>query len=446
MSLRTNSMLFASFFFTLVVKRLFGPFYLRSRWIRSTEFLPREKLEKLQLALLKKVIAHAYRTVPFYARYMKERGMQPSDIAALKDIEKFPILTKEDLRRLGSDLYSSSCRPWMRRIATTGGTTGIPTEIARDVFSIGSEHAFVRRQYSFAGIKLHEKTAFLSAREIRTRGKYHGRYYYYDPFMKELVLSSYHLCEESARDYLYLIAKYGVRTLNGHPSSISFLANVAVKNAVRLRMKAVLTTSEILSPLMRETIEDAFGCRVYDYFGSAERVCCIQTCEKGTYHVLPEYGYTEFLPSDCTPGEFRIVSTGFWNRAMPLIRYDMGDNVRKSGFECPCGRHYETVDSISGRDGSAIVTPSGIVLNVVIVIHMFYMIGKAADLLEIQIIQDESDHATILYVPAGNADEPEMERVARVYIPEEMRLSFSKVERVRRTSSGKAMPLISSIV
>jgi len=54
-------------------------------------------------------------------------------------------------------------------------------------------------------------------------------------------------------------------------------------------LRCVLTTSETLDEGKKIVISSAFECPVFDFYGGAERVCHIHTCEKGSYYVVPAY-------------------------------------------------------------------------------------------------------------------------------------------------------------
>jgi phenylacetate-CoA ligase len=180
----------------------------------------KKKIENLQLDLLKNIVNHAYNTVPYYKRLFINNNILPSDINQISDIAKVPILTKQDIKRAGKALISKKYPSIFIRKVTTGGTTGIAANIFRDIFSISNEHAFVLRQRDFAGISINDRCAILTAREIYFPGDYKGRFYVYDPFMKELILSTYHLNYDSAIDYVYLINKYKVKAIIAYPSAI----------------------------------------------------------------------------------------------------------------------------------------------------------------------------------------------------------------------------------
>ena len=97
-----------------------------------------------------------------------------------------------------------------------------------------------------------------------------------------------------------------------------------------IHFDAIITTSELLTPDLRATLEHDLHARVYDHYGQAERVCTAASNSDQTYYFDPAYGRVELIPVDgYEAGEGRravsIMGTTFWNDAMPLVRYDTGD-------------------------------------------------------------------------------------------------------------------------
>jgi len=140
-----------------------------------------------------------------------------------------------------------------------------------------------------------------------------------------------------------------------------------------------------------------------------------------------------------------VVATGFWNKAMPLIRYDTGDLVVKSNRLCACGRAFPVIEEVTGREGDVIRTPSGEEFGVTIMIHLLYVVCGAANILETQFIQDALDHITVEYVPdtdfSADAFAAAQARFIR-HLPSEIRVDFTRVKAVQRTSSGKIRPVL----
>lgn len=431
---------------TLLIKRIAGPFWIRRKWLSKTQWFTSDDLEGLQLRLLKRLVRHCYNTVPYYRELMDGRGIKVEDIKTLDDIKLFPILTREQILRVGDSIRSTRYPKLMTRVAYTGGTTGTPMKLRRDVFSIANEHAFVRRQWDWAGIGLRDRCAYLTGRIIADPDRNTGPLYAYDPIMKELILSTYHLSRYTAKEYAEVIKRYGARAVVGYPSAVYLLARTCLDSGIKLTLKSALTSSETLTGSMRSTIAEAFKCKVFDFYGSAERVCYIFTCEHGRYHIIPEYGLTELIPID-GPDEKQhlVVSTGFWNMAMPLIRYDMGDVVHKSDDTCPCGRQFKVIESISGRQADVVKTPSGRQFGAAILTHLLY---GTNNIIESQIIQDALEHVTIEYVPGEEfsaADLADLKALIARHLPSELKVDLKKVEAVERTSSGKIRPVVSRI-
>jgi len=274
---------------------------------------------------------------------MDDRGIKVEDIKTLDDIKKFPILSKEDVLEAEDSIISIKYPKWTLRAARTGGSTGTPLVIHRNWFSIGNEYAFVRRQWDWAGLSLSDRCAYFMSRVVADPDQQRGRLYAYDPAMRALILSTHHLSVETARDYARVIKSYKIKALVGYPSALGFLATTCLDSGIELSLQAAMTTSELLTQSLRDTIATAFNCKVYDFYGSAERVCYIHMCEHGSYHVIPEYGLTELIPvNESDPRRCRVVSTGFWNFGMPLIRYDTGDVVVKTNRTCACGKNLES--------------------------------------------------------------------------------------------------------
>jgi phenylacetate-CoA ligase len=435
----------------LIVKRYAGPFWIRRRWLNKTQWLSYPELGEIQLRLLRKLVRHCYESVPYYQRIMNERGIRPENIRSLEDIKRFPIINKKEVLQAEDSIISTKYPRWILRKGRTGGSTGTPIIMYRNPFSLGTEHAFARRQFDWAGVGLREKTAWIFQRVVAMPGQKYTHLYEYDPILRELTLSAYHCSNETAIEYAKMISKHKIEVVVGYPSSVYLMAKTCLNAGFQLRLRVVLSTWEAMTDVMRQTISKAFGCRIFDFYGSGERVIAIHKCEHGSYHIIPEYGYTELIPLDGhMQNHYRVVSTGFWNKAMPLIRYDMGDVVARLGQrQCTCGRQFPVVDSIIGKEGEVIRSPSGMTLGVTAAIQVLYTVGGTNNVLETQFIQDKLDHITVEYVPGPNFTDDDlvnMKQAAARFLPKDLKVDFKQVKAVKRTPMGKIRPIISEIV
>lgn len=434
-----------------LLKRYIGPFRTCRRWLAKTQWLSLPELQEIQLRLLKKLIRHCYNSVPFYQKIMDERAITVESIKCLEDIKQFPILTKQDVLKAGDSLFSKKYPKWITHIAHTGGTTGSRLTLKRDLWSIGNEHAFARRQFDWAGISLSDPCAYMMWRVVAAPGQKIDNPYVFDGAMKELILSTFHLSEDMVPTYAKAIADYKIKALVTYPSAAYVVARVCLNEGIRMPLKAVLTTSETLDSAKKETISKVFECKVYDFYGGSERVCYIQTCEHGSYHIIPEYGLTELIRAEPPNDDsYRIIATGFWNMAMPLIRYDTGDLLEPGSNTCQCGRAFPVVKKIIGRENAVLTTPSGrtlgsTALECIMENTLFAM--QKMPVLEGQVIQESHDIMTLEYVPLKGfcqKDTDKLKSLVADNFPADFKVNIRPVEKISRSVSGKALSLVIS--
>ena len=177
-------------------------------------------------------------------------------------------------------------------------------------------------------------------------------------------MSSYHLSSTTVGAYIDALEAYDPVVLHAYPSSVAALAAWLEARGRRYgahALRGVLTSSETLEPGVRSLVERAFGVRVFDWYGQAERVAAIGTCEQGSYHVLTDYGGVELLQQE--DGSCELVGTTLNNPAMPLQRYRTGDRVLPGdGRPCPCGRVFPAVAAVIGRQERILTLRDGRIL------------------------------------------------------------------------------------
>ena len=433
------------------MKRWPSTFGRRRKWLNETQWWKAEDLKKLQLRLLKRIISHAYETVPYYASVMKGLDLTPDNIQDIDDIRKLPIISKKEIMSEDPRFVSKKFFKIFLATGHSGGTTGPRLVLKRDLRSIANEHAFVRRQFDWAGIGLYDRCAYMMQQEVTAANQSSNRPYSYDAAMKRLFLSVYHLAEDTVPVYVKAIKDYEVKALVGYPSAAYILAKGCLEYGIRLPLKAVLTTSETLDPAKKATISQAFECKVYDFYGGGERVCYIHTCEHGSYHIIPEYGLTELIRAESPDDDsYQIVATGFWNMAMPIIRYSTGDLVRPGSRSCQCGRNFPVVEKIVGRSGNILTTPSGRAFGATaiedIMENVLFSMQKMP-VLEGQMIQESADVMTLEYVPMrrfSQKDARELGLEVAKHVPPDFKLNLRQMKKISRTVSGKALSVVIS--
>jgi len=115
----------------------------------------------------------------------------------------------------------------------------------------------------------------------------------------------------------------------------------------------VISTAETLFPADRKMMEEQFGCKIYDTYGSREFAMMAGECHQHQgLHISSETVALEFVDENENVANEEIgeiLVTDLQNYGMPLIRYAIGDAGRPSNAVCSCGRGLPLITSIDGR-------------------------------------------------------------------------------------------------
>jgi phenylacetate-CoA ligase len=395
-------------------ERYSNPWKKYFEYLMKTQFMSDEEIKGIQIDLFKNILAHAVETVPYYRKNMRLKKSEIEAISSMDILRELPILEKKVLRETPEMFMSKSYD--IRKLVkiNTSGTTGTPLTIYISPDARKKNYAFFERSKQWAGIDGFERSITFAGRTIVPGEQKAPPYWRRNVLFNNTIFSSYHLSENTVEDYLKAIREIKPVFIDSYPSSISIIADYIIRNNdERAKVKAVITSAETLFEHQRRKIEEAFRCRVYDQYGSAEQVVFVSQCDQGSYHVNPEYGYLEILDKNAHPvntgelGEF--VCTGFTNTAMPLIRYKIGDMGILSDRKCDCGRQFPVVERIDGRDDDVLITPGGRYIGRLDPIFK----GLENTIKESQIIQEKIDLIRILVVRGEGYQEKHGEFIVR---------------------------------
>ncbi|WP_460824612.1 phenylacetate--CoA ligase family protein, partial [Massilia solisilvae] len=273
-----------------------------------------------------------------------------------------PLLAKAQLRQQ-PDRFVRPRGPGslLRATIRTSGTSGSPLTLVQSLGNIIREEAFVYRQLRWIGFRHGQRRAWIRGDIVCSDFPHDGRYWCRDWIGNALMMSSYHLSSDTIGRYIDALERFDPVLVQAYPSSIGALAawlNAAGRRYCGPSLKGIMTSSETLEPAVRAAVEQAFGTRVYDWYGQAERVAAIGSCEHGRYHVLTDYSGVALLERG--DGTAELVGTTLNNAAMPLQHYRTGDTVVPgSGEPCPCGRLFPTIEAIIGRQEKVVTLPDG---------------------------------------------------------------------------------------
>jgi phenylacetate-CoA ligase len=422
--------------------------YLQS--LRESQWYPKNRIEELQFMNLSGVIRNAFETVPFYQEIYRKHGVVPSSLRSLDDLRKLPIITKGDLRA-NPKLFVSDL-PGSGRIVEihTSGTTGSPLTIYLRSEALEKNYAFFARSLEWAGVAPGQKSATFAGRVIMSAKQVEPPFWRKNWIMRNTLFSSYHISEPNLPAYVDELEKIQPIFIDSYPSAIFSVGRFLLDRSIDVGIapKAIITSSETLFDNQREVIEKAFHSRVFDQYGSAEMVGFINQCEKGSYHVNPEYGIVEIIKGDGEPAKDgepgELVCTGFVNSAMPLIRYKTGDSAIACEDICTCGRAYPVVKSILGRTDEFIVTRDGRFIGRLDPVFK----SLSSGIKEAQIIQEDYDRIVVKIVVNKDFcshDENVLAEELRRRIGPTISISIVQVNEIPRSNTGKFRSVLSRV-
>lgn len=436
------------YFFNKIKKG--SKFYRLQEQLKYNEKLCLEELNLLQISKLNRILEYSYKYVPYYKSLFDKHMFKPSNLQSINDLKKLPFLNKQTIRQNLQKFSPVNHRKKFYFKGRTSGTSGSPLPIYMDREVIQSEHAFIWRQYRWAGCHLNSRIASFRGDIIVPVEQKKPPFWRYDAYSKEMHFSTYHLSDISTGLYLERINEFDPELIYGYPSSLFLLAKYAEKNQFNTylpSLKGIVTSSETLYKHQKDIIEKVFGAKIFNWYGLFERVIFIGTCEYGKLHVFPDYGITEFIPvSESGDKKFyELVGTGFINKVMPLIRYRTGDIVELEEGKCECGRNFPMIKpDFLGRANDVIITPDGRIIGMVDGVFTNINNIRLA-----QIIQVQKDKLVILVEAESGyniADEKMIISNMILRVGNQINVTVKKVDKLPRLPNNKYKLIVSKLM
>lgn len=351
----------------------------------------------------------------------------------------FPVTEKDEVHKNPDSFIRDGLNKEDLRLLRTSGSTGEPIKIFTDRESL----LFRRWLVYIISLELGRSPFDLVAR-IGSRGPYQKpRFDSRLGLFRNLCLHA----NEDVREILSLVRSNGANIVAGYPSVVSLLAKANLENPIRL--KSVFCGAEMLTKDYKKIIEESFSCPVFNDYGCWEFGPIAWECpEEHSLHVNSNSVVLEIVDSKGKPknsGIGEVLLTSLQNRAMPLMRYRIGD-LASWGKECPCGRSLPVLKSIEGRCDDMITLPSGRKIT-----PMAIMVEYKGEIYRgiwaYQIIQERPDLFVVRIVPTkeGFRYEKEMtERIKEACYGEKIDVEIEIVDKIQR-EGGKLRRVISKV-
>lgn len=328
-------------------------------FLEESQWWSKEKIIEYQNERLRQLIKHSVNTVPYYRCLFKKINLSPNDIQSKNDLYKIPILSKTDIKRQGIDKFTSENYPSKKTIkASSSGSTGEPLYYYNTKEAYSMNIAANLRGWYWIGFRLGDRYVKLSQ---NPRNNIIKRLQ--DKFSGNLYLATNPLTDENFELILGKIQKYKPKIIRSYPDPLLFLArHLKQSPKFAVHVEAITTTGNTLYPEVREEIESAFGCKIFDSYSCEGNSNIFECPTHECYHSSEEYGISEVLDDNdkqINDGIGRLISTDLYNFAHPFIRYDTQDFVEVSSEPCSCGRQLLRINRILGRVNDIILSSTG---------------------------------------------------------------------------------------
>ncbi len=164
---------------------------------------------------------------------------------------------------------------------------------------------------------------------------------------------------QSARALVDELNAFAPTVLATYPTVAALLADEASCGALHFAPKEVWTGGETLSAAVRQRLELALGCAVRNSYGASEFMSIAWECGQGCLHVNADWVILEPVdergrPMPADELSHSTLLTNLANHVQPLIRYDLGDQVRLRHAPCVCGSPLPVIE-VQGRRDDALV-------------------------------------------------------------------------------------------
>lgn len=420
------------------------------RFLRKSQYWPKEKLAQWQLERLNEVLAIAKIKSPFYQERLRNVSLP---LTSLEQIQDIPILTKAEIRNNKDAIKCTAVPEDLFILGKTGGSTGEPMHYYYDKRGRDWNRGCVYRSQEWAGTCLGEKSIQMTGShyDYTEFNKLKWKLIFWLQRYKSLPVSS--INDEILEHYYREVARYKPTSVWGYASGIYFFAKYILekhKGADFNFLKAIITSSETLYNYQRETINLAFGKnKVYDHYGSREFYLASECLSHHGYHIHSEVIQLEVVDKDNRqkpPGELgRILITDLSNRVFPFIRYEIGDVGSMAPYSaCSCGIQLPKLEKIEGRIADVIVLPDRILTPP----NFTILLSDYEGIEEYQIIQ-KSKTKLLLSIVRNDVYKSEYEKYIRDSLAgltgEGVEIELRYVDDIPVPASGKRRYIISEI-
>ncbi len=323
------------------------------------ETIDRKKLRELQLERLKHIVTYAYDNVEMYRKRFDSIGLKPKHIQTLKDIEKIPYTTKDDLRDNYPFRLLAVPMKQIIRLHASSGTTGKPVVCGYTRNDLDVWSTCIARVLDMAGATDEDIIQVSFGYGLFTGG--FGLHYGIEKLGATVVPVS----SGNTERQIMLMKDFGATALVATPSYALYLAETARKMGVidDLKLRLAITGAEASTAEMHESLRRLFHVFPTENYGLTEvggPGVAGECREKAGMHINEDHFYPEIVNIEenraLGEGEYgEMVLTTLTKEGMPVLRYRTKDITSITYEPCKCGRTLARMSRVVGRTDDMLI-------------------------------------------------------------------------------------------
>jgi phenylacetate-CoA ligase len=410
----------------------------RDRLAEVQQLKTRSQATDYQRKMAWELFEHHRRNNPAYAGILGDR--------VIEKWEDIPVLRKLDIQMPFEERLTKGIPKNQLHTHYTSGSSGKPFFFAKDKFAHAMFWSVIDNRYGWHGVNMGADI------QARFYGITLRKPKYYTELIKDRLAGRirypvYDLSDTKLEQILASMKRRRLAYINGYTSALVLFAKFLLARGLTLKkecphLKVVIPTSEVCDDIDKATLEKAFGVRVANEYGAADADIIAFHDKDFDWVVNYETLLVEILDDDGKPvadgEEGRVVVTLLYNRAMPFIRYEIGDRaVLESRTKGP----YQVMKQVIGRTNDIVKLPNGVTAGGM---TLYYVIKKYLEdggkTKEMVIRQKALDRFHIEYVADKDLTDDDKKILLGAmdqYLIPGLETSFERKETIERSAAGK---------
>jgi len=423
-------------------------------WNQKIESMKSTDLKNLQLKRLRQLIKRIYTKNKFYKQKLQDANVRPEDIKDLKDIEKIPFLTKQDLRNYYPFGLVCTEIDDIVEVHASSGTTGKPVVGPYTQHDVDLWGEVMARSLYANGLRKKDRMQNSYGYGLFTGA--HG----FEKGAQKIGAMVITISSGNTKRQIEVMKDFGTTAIAATPSYSLYMAEVAEENGYEpvedFNLNLGLFGAEAWSEEMRSNVEKRWGITAHEHYGLTEIIGpgVVSECKQKKLHINADHFFAEIIDpkTDETlePGEEgELVFTTLTKEAFPAIRFRTKDLASIVEETCSCGRSLPIQSRIKGRSDDMMKVKGVIVFPSQIEAALMKVEGVSDNY---QIVKTKTGDITSLSVEVeptdsrwnqGNIDDLEEKAEEEIYSILNLHVPVKAIEpKTIPRSTGKAKRVI----